>query len=70
MTISVPAQIYDWKASPETRAQALSLQEQNRKQFVEAFTDGLAVLAYERDSKGNGKFLLGRWEEKWMYPAG
>ena len=70
MTIPVPAQIYDWKASPETRAQALRLQEQSRKQFVEAFADGLAVLAYERDSKGNGKFLLGRWEEKWMYAAG
>ncbi len=67
ITISVPAQIYDWKASPETRAQALNLQEQNRTQFVKAFADGLAVLAYERDPQGNGKFLLGRWEEKWMY---
>lgn len=68
-TISVPAQIYDWKASPETRGQALNLQEQNRKQFVRAFADGLAVLAYERDPQGNGKFVLGRWDEKWIYPA-
>jgi len=70
MTISVPAQIYDWKATPETRAQALKLQEQNRTQFVKAFADGLGVLGYERDPQGNGKFLLGQWEEKWMYAAG
>jgi len=68
-TISVPAQIYDWKGSPETRGQALNLQEQNRKQFVRAFADGLAVLAYDRDPRGNGKFVLGRWDEKWIYAA-
>lgn len=69
IAISVPAQIYDWKVSPETRSKALNVQEQNRKQFMKAFTDGLAVLGYECDPAGNGKFLLGRWEEKWMYPA-
>ena len=37
--------------------------------FLQAFADGLAVLGYERDQQGGGKFLLGRWEEKWMYPA-
>jgi predicted GNAT superfamily acetyltransferase len=69
ITISVPAQIYAWKASPETRAQSLNVQEQNRAQFVKAFAEGLAVLGYERDPQGNGRFLLGRWEEKWIYPA-
>ena len=69
ITISVPAQIYDWKASPDTRAQSLNVQEQNRAQFVKAFAEGLAVLGYERDPQGNGKFLLGRWEEKCIYPA-
>jgi predicted GNAT superfamily acetyltransferase len=68
-TISVPAQIYDWKASPASRSQAKEVQDHHREQFVEAFADGLAVLGYERDQQGNGKFLLGRWEEKWMYPA-
>ena len=68
-TISVPAQIYDWKASPTTRNQAKHVQDRNREQFVKAFADGLAVLGYERDQQGNGKFLLGRWEEKWMYSA-
>jgi predicted GNAT superfamily acetyltransferase len=67
-TISVPAQIYDWKALPATRRQAKEVQDRNREQFVKAFADGLAVLGYERDQQGGGKFLLGRWEEKWMYP--
>jgi predicted GNAT superfamily acetyltransferase len=67
-TISVPAQIYDWKASPTKRSQAKEVQDRNREQFVKAFADGLAVLGYERLPEGDGKFLLGRWEEKWMYP--
>jgi predicted GNAT superfamily acetyltransferase len=69
VTISVPAQIYDWKASLVTRIQAKEVQDRNREQFVKAFADGMAVLGYERDRQGSGKFLLGRWEEKWDYPA-
>jgi predicted GNAT superfamily acetyltransferase len=66
-TISVPAQIYDWKASTDTRAQAQEVQDRNRESFLRAFQNGLSVLGYERDSQGNGKFLLGVWEEKWYY---
>jgi predicted GNAT superfamily acetyltransferase len=69
ITISVPAQIYDWKAFPATRSQAKEVQDRNREQFIKAFADGLAVLGYKRDQQGSGDFLLGRWEEKWMYPA-
>lgn len=68
-SISVPAQIYDWKATAETRDQAQQVQEKNREQFLRAFADGLSVLGYERDPEGNGKFLLGRWDEKWSYAA-
>ena len=67
--ISVPAKIYDWKAAPETRGQAQQVQERNREEFLSAFASGLAVLGYERDSEGNGKFLLGRWDEKWSYAS-
>lgn len=67
--ISVPSQIYDWKASPDTRESAREVQECNRKDFLQAFSDGLAVLGYERDQHGAGKFLLGRWKEDWMYAA-
>jgi predicted GNAT superfamily acetyltransferase len=68
-TISVPAQIYDWKASAETRTKAEQVQERNRQQFLRAFGQGLAVLGYSRDAEGNGKFLLGRWDENWSYAA-
>ncbi len=67
--IEVPAQIYDWKAAPETRSLAQQVQERNRGQFLLAFSHGLAVLGYERDLDGNGKFLLGRWDEPWSYAS-
>ena len=66
-TISVPAEIYGWKASPGTRDQAQEVQDRNRRDFLEAFSKGWAVLQYERDQQGNGRFLLGRWDENWMY---
>ena len=68
-SIDVPAQIYDWKAAEETRGKAQQVQERNREQFLRAFDSGLTVLGYERDSAGNGKFLLGDWDEKWSYAS-
>ena len=68
-SIEVPAQIYDWKAAPETRAKAQQVQERNREGFLRAFSHGLAVLGYERDSTGNGKYLLGQWDENWSYAS-
>jgi predicted GNAT superfamily acetyltransferase len=67
-TIPVPAEIYGWKAAPATRGLAQEVQDRNRKDFLQAFSDGLSVLGYERDQQGAGKFLLGRWDEKWIYP--
>ena len=67
--IEVPAQIYDWKAAAETRGKAQQVQERNREQFLRAFHHGLAVIGYERDTAGNGKFLLGHWDEKWSYAS-
>ena len=69
LQIALPAQIYDWKAAPETRDKAKQVQERNREEFLRAFQQGLAVLGYERDEAGNGKFLLGRWGEKWSYAS-
>jgi predicted GNAT superfamily acetyltransferase len=70
LEIEVPAQIYDWKGSPETRNKAQHVQESNREQFLKAFSGaGLAVLGYDRDPAGNGKFQLGRWDESWSYAA-
>jgi predicted GNAT superfamily acetyltransferase len=69
LEIAVPAQIYEWKATPETRSQAQQVQERNREQFLRAFDGELAVLGYERDSAGNGKFLLGKWDENLSYAS-
>ncbi len=68
-TIEVPAAIYDWKAAAETRGKAQRVQERNREDFLRAFARGLAVIGYERDAEGNGKFLLGHWDEKWSYAS-
>jgi predicted GNAT superfamily acetyltransferase len=68
-SISVPAEIYDWKAAADSRGKAQHVQERNREEFLKAFAQGLAVLGYERDQASNGKFLLGRWEEKWSYAS-
>ncbi|HZW93710.1 MAG TPA: GNAT family N-acetyltransferase [Candidatus Eremiobacteraceae bacterium] len=67
--IEVPAQIYEWKAAAETRGKAQRVQERNREQFLRAFESGLNVLGYSRDSEGNGKFLLGKWDEEWSYAS-
>jgi len=69
IAIDVPAQIYEWKAAPETRSTAQQIQERNRGQFLKAFEGGLTVLGYARDSTGNGKFLLGDWDENWSYAS-
>jgi predicted GNAT superfamily acetyltransferase len=68
-TISVPGLIYEWKASASTRSLAEQIQEENREEFLQAFAEGLAVLGYERDPEGNGKFLLGVWDEDWSQAA-
>ena len=66
-TVSVPRQIYSWKASPTTKAQAKAIQDSNRPLFLQAFADGLSVLNYERDEEGNGTFCLARWNEDLHY---
>jgi predicted GNAT superfamily acetyltransferase len=67
--VEVPAHIYEWKAAAETRGKAQQVQERNRERFLLAFDSGLAVLGYERDPEGNGKFVLGNWNEKWSYAS-
>ena len=66
-TVEVPAQIYEWKAAIQTRARALEVQDRNREQLTLAFAQGLSVIGYDRDEKGNGCFRLGMWNENWNY---
>jgi len=65
--IEVPAEIYEWKSDPSALAQALAVQKRNREWFQRAFADGLSVLGYERGERGDGRFLLGAWDEAWRY---
>jgi predicted GNAT superfamily acetyltransferase len=57
--ILVPASIYEWKASPTNRERALTVQQENRRKFQHAFSQGLAVLDFSLDAEGNGIFELG-----------
>lgn len=62
-SISVPAEIYEWKNAEAGRHKARAVQETNRGAFLSAFHEGLSVLGFERDSRGNGSFQLGHWDE-------
>ena len=65
--IKVPAEIYAWKASAAERHKAAEVQKRNCEEFMQAFSQELAVLGYQRDAAGNGSFLLGKWDEEWSY---
>ncbi len=65
--VEVPAEISEWKADAGMRGRALTVQEHCRQQLQRAFADGLSVLGYERDQRGNGSFKLGQWDESWRY---
>jgi len=58
--IVVPAAIYKWKNSPESRPRALAVQQENRKRFQQAFAGGLAVVGFSLDAEKNGTYELGR----------
>jgi predicted GNAT superfamily acetyltransferase len=59
--ITVPHTIYQWKQDPLQRGLARTLQSDNRTALESAFQRGLAIVGYERDTQGNGSFLLGHW---------
>jgi predicted GNAT superfamily acetyltransferase len=63
--IEVPGAIYAWKATDADRPRAVQVQLENREKFLKAFHNSLAVLGYERDGNGSGRFLLGHWDEDW-----
>ena len=64
MHIDVPAEVYEWKAASELRPKARAVQVKNRELFIQAFAGKLAVLGYERNERGDGRFLLGSWDER------
>lgn len=67
VTITVPASIYEWKVSDSDRPLALKFQSRNRDRFLDCFSKGLSVVAFERDAAGNGIYRLARWREPFCY---
>ena len=65
--VNVPAQIYEWKASDTHRADARRIQASNAAALEDAFARGHSVLGYQRNSEGDGSFLLGVWDEALSY---
>jgi predicted GNAT superfamily acetyltransferase len=65
--INVPSEIYAWKASPPDRNSAREVQARNAQALHAAFSQGLAVLGYQCTQRGDGQFLLGRWDEHYSY---
>lgn len=65
--VDVPAEISAWKASDENRGRARELQGANAAALESAFARGLAVIGYERMPEGDGRFLLGKWNEGFEY---
>jgi len=61
--VEIPAEIYEWKAQPETRTRAAEVQGRTRDQLQRCFREGLSVVGYEKEANGNGRFLLGQWNE-------
>lgn len=66
-TLTVPAQIYAWKADPTHRDEALALQAHNAAALESAFANGLSIIGYQRLENGDGHFQLGRWNETLSY---
>lgn len=58
-SVLVPQGIAEWKRSAEDRGKAATVQADNRARLEEAFGRNLAAIGYERDTQGNGRFLLG-----------
>jgi len=65
--VDVPAAISEWKALPEKRDAARAVQAANAAAFDAAFARGLAVIGYRRGEQGDGSFLLGKWDEEFLY---
>jgi predicted GNAT superfamily acetyltransferase len=65
--VEVPMEIAAWKASEADRPKARALQEKNATDLQSAFERGLSVIGYERNPHGEGRFLLGAWDEAFEY---
>jgi predicted GNAT superfamily acetyltransferase len=65
--VDVPADLAIWKFADETRFRAREVQAANADALESAFARGLSVIGYERNTHGDGRFLLGVWDETLQY---
>ncbi|MCU1321366.1 MAG: family N-acetyltransferase [Acidobacteriaceae bacterium] len=68
--ILVPQELFHWKQEPATRGLASERQRSNREALQAAFSRGLAVTGYRRESNGDGHFLLGPLDPHQISPSG
>jgi predicted GNAT superfamily acetyltransferase len=61
--VDVPAELVQWKTADAHRPRALAVQSANAAALESAFAAGLSVIGYELLSQGDGRFLLGVWDE-------
>ena len=61
--VNIPGQIYSWRSSETDLPKAAEVQKRNREELVQAFSQGLAVLGYQRGEADNGSYLLGHSDE-------
>jgi predicted GNAT superfamily acetyltransferase len=65
--VEVPVDLAAWKHSDVNRPKALEVQTANANALESAFARGLSVIGYERTADGDGRFLLGAWDEPLDY---
>jgi predicted GNAT superfamily acetyltransferase len=65
--VDVPGELAAWKSADEDRPKALAVQAANADALESAFARRLAVIGYERTPQGDGRFLLGEWNEPLEY---
>ena len=65
--VDVPAELAQWKTSNADRPRALAVQAANASALESAFASGLSVIGYELSPQGDGRFLLGVWDEPHGY---
>jgi predicted GNAT superfamily acetyltransferase len=65
--VDVPAELATWKQADEDRPKAFEVQAANATALESAFARGLSVIGYERTPHGDGRFLLGAWDEPLGY---
>ncbi len=65
--VDVPVEIAQWKTTDADRPRALAVQSANAGALESAFIRGLSVIGYELSLQGDGRFLLGVWDEPHGY---